>query len=898
MSANTTTTPAPPAGPDAPSDASGQRHQRAPRLQRLRAFWSRMLDLGLVLWVLRVPAISVVIGAVLMAGVTQAQDTLVDVAMSGARLADEARLCGGILALAATTFVLWAMPVHYAGRLLLETDAGIARMRRRRDQALAAPAQAAGPGAGLHHCDPITAAMLRWFPRVLGALTFLTLAWGARAAIANLPVLADAGVVTAASHQLNLTALVMAGMVPVFLLYTVVRSRLVRFSAFATFDAALGRRLSGVFRRLGMAPRTNEGVDDAHGDLFATGRVALFAYGLGVVALLIIYPLDLAAFLPLAFAVPLILGGWVPPAAFLSALGRRLKAPLLGGLLVASSIGVYLFGDNHDMRLVPVATPVERPTLQAALAAWRAANDCAPASASCPRPVIIAAAGGASRAGFFTASVIGHFLDEDRHQDGHTFIRSNGSKLVLKAGDNARFPIERLRRLQSPDVAPADPVPLAGDLATRLFAISGVSGGSLGAVVAAAALDAAATGQPPCAARAPRFWFSDDRVRTWQDCLEALTSGDYLTASFFGLAFYDQVQLLPLDRAGLLEKGWEARFLQAIGPGAGEDPAAGRGRLALPFLQPIARGADHWVPLLVLNGTSVATGQRIVTTDLAPLYVAPGACPTGATDAQGLCPIFAQSIDLHAVIGSEFDIAMSTAATNSARFPIISPPGTLRRANGRIQDRIVDGGYFENYGVQSALELAQAVVAVDPTLAPFILVISNDPQSTLTGALNGEGTLRPEADERLWLAEATGPIGAIGAVRSARGRLALAEADRWLRATFEPDCPASLAHIKVWPEARTDGRCPLNDRPLDVDGKPRAVAEIRAVSMSWWLSKPVQMNLREQLQINDGGCSNDTAVRAVWRALATPSDQCTGIGAVLNAPRPARAPAPADPPRP
>ena len=52
---------------------------------------------------------------------------------------------------------------------------------------------------------------------------------------------------------------------------------------------------------------------------------------------------------------------------------------------------------------------------------------------------------------------------------------------------------------------------------------------------------------------------------------------------------------------------------------------------------------------------------------------------------------------------------------------------------------------------------------------------------------------------------------------------------------------------------------------------------IRDISMSWWLSKPVQMNLREQLETPfdvTAACGNDAEVKAVWTALATPSRQC------------------------
>lgn len=46
-----------------------------------------------------------------------------------------------------------------------------------------------------------------------------------------------------------------------------------------------------------------------------------------------------------------------------------------------------------------------------------------------------------------------------------------------------------------------------------------------------------------------------------------------------------------------------------------------------------------------------------------------------------------------------------------------------------IVDRIIDGGYFENSGAFGAKskELALAIRAVDPNLAPIVLIICNDP---------------------------------------------------------------------------------------------------------------------------------------------------------------------------
>ena len=270
------------------------------------------------------------------------------------------------------------------------------------------------------------------------------------------------------------------------------------------------------------------------------------------------------------------------------------------------------------------------------------------------------------------------------------------------------------------------------------------------------------------------------------------------------------------------------------------------------------------MPYLVLNGTSVETGQRIITTDLLPTYAASSRCPSGGPTAE--CPIFTHAIDFHSLVRSDLDVRLSTAATNSARFPVISPPGSIYQVDTDVVDRIVDGGYFENFGAESALELAQAMVDVEPALAPFILVVSNDPQSVLTEERTARGVVVPDAADHSFLPEVVGPVDAIGAVRSGRGRLAVAHAAAWLDARFGGRCPVNLVQIKVWPEDSA-GHCPVGTATPE---------KIRQVSMSWWLSKPVQMNLHEQLEPTADRCNNRTAVSEVWTALATRSEACTG----------------------
>ena len=73
---------------------------------------------------------------------------------------------------------------------------------------------------------------------------------------------------------------------------------------------------------------------------------------------------------------------------------------------------------------------------------------------------------------------------------------------------------------------------------------------------------------------------------------------------------------------------------------------------------------------------------------------------------------------------------LSTGGAASARFPMISPQAELRNRKGEEVDAVVDGGYFENDGLTSARQLAEAMLTVQPALQkPVILLITNSPTS-------------------------------------------------------------------------------------------------------------------------------------------------------------------------
>jgi len=132
------------------------------------------------------------------------------------------------------------------------------------------------------------------------------------------------------------------------------------------------------------------------------------------------------------------------------------------------------------------------------------------------------------------------------------------------------------------------------------------------------------------------------------------------------------------DRGVALEKSFEQ---------------ASDGWLARPFLSLFPYGKDRaihgpWRPILLLNATHEETGRRIIA---GPVLIERN--------------VFLDSFDELHELGS--DVPASTAAHNSARFAYVSPAGDLGDKRGSM----IDGGYFENYGALTALELAGAAEA-------------------------------------------------------------------------------------------------------------------------------------------------------------------------------------------
>ena len=366
-------------------------------------------------------------------------------------------------------------------------------------------------------------------------------------------------------------------------------------------------------------------------------------------------------------------------------------------VLPIAVIAVLLFSlwnDNHALRGTGTVA-ANRPTLANYTTDWlEARRD--QITAPAPYPVlIVATAGGGIRAAYWTGSLLAAL--QDRY--------------------GAAF-------------------------AEHTYAISGVSGGSLGAAtfvtLLADRLDSHQNAQ--CAG---------DPSGSLQSCASAVLSQDFLAPVIGSMLFPDLVQrFLPFsipafDRARVIEGSWEHAWTEQGLPDSFSKPFYGL------WSRPNVR---LHAPLLFLNSTLVETGERVLAS---PVALPPALDFSTARDLNALTPA---------------DLPLSSAAHLSARFTYVSPAASVYNGANQLQAHLVDGGYFENTGADTAAALISAVntAAKGPlsNIQIYVLLISNDP-----GALTAADSLPPP---EVWLIEVRAPVAALLNARDARGREAAA----------------------------------------------------------------------------------------------------------------------------
>lgn len=304
-----------------------------------------------------------------------------------------------------------------------------------------------------------------------------------------------------------------------------------------------------------------------------------------------------------------------------------------------------------------------RPSLKTALREWAASRRQGAMSDQRLPVIIVAAEGGASRAAAWLLASL-RMLDHETH------------------GDAGRY----------------------------LFAISGVSGGSLGAASYLRLVAAHGDAQG-------RLDWNNAQVR---ESLRALSTSDLLSATISTYFLSDLFGSLigPAwtasgvpDRNAALELAFDQLWRQG-----GFRLPDGVPSSLVAFYDEMARRRVGEASLahLMLNGTDVTTGRRILTSSIRT---------TADIDH------FPDSGDFIKLTNR--DVSLATGVTNSARFPFVSPAGRFSSVTEGRDYQIIDGGYFENYGARTAWELARAIEdlnSADPTLnvVPVIVIVSND----------------------------------------------------------------------------------------------------------------------------------------------------------------------------
>lgn len=506
--------------------------------------------------------------------------------------------------------------------------------------------------------------------------------------------------------------------------------------------------------------------------------VAVGVMWIGSFLLFIIFavdPVSVPQWLGMGTVLFLAAASWVSLGGLFVYLGGRWQFPVLTTFLAAAALFSF-WNDNHIIRTVP-PQEVDRLDVIESFHAWYALAEKNDPKGATHSLFIVASEGGGIRAAYWTATVLGGLQDAN------------------------------------PNFAP------------HLFAISGVSGGSLGAVV----FDALLAEPSPVS-----FKFKDKG--------DDILGQDFLSPALASMLYPDFVQrFLPFpvpyfDRGRALELGWERGWRDTMS----------NNRMAGSFVDLWKTPTREWMPSLFLNGTSVEKGNRILTTNLRVTNIFLDAEDAANKLADNRLP----------ATKAACNIPLSTAADMSARFTYVSPAG--RFPNG---SHVVDGGYFENSGATTALEIVMRIkdacrVEGKNNVDVKVIMISNDPRKgslVIAPAKPGPEPSQPMRSEPVtsegeFLGDLTAPPYALLNTRDARGvyaQKAIAREQRRFKAGVTEEQPPSTKDIIYFGLRETEVPLPLG----------------------WMLSREAARTMREQLYLNDTVVQNGEAMDDVLKSL-------------------------------
>ncbi len=445
------------------------------------------------------------------------------------------------------------------------------------------------------------------------------------------------------------------------------------------------------------------------------------------------------------------------------------KLPILSGLFLAAIVFSF-WNDNHqvttiasrdDARLTDadreaLSAPIDKrfddyldAKLAPAIEMRKQACAKKPHEACATRIpfVVVAAEGGGVRAAAWTALVLSK-IDEEM--------------MDAKRGQSA-----------FPQIA----------FSERLVAISGVSGGSLGGALYIASR---AQGQGVSWTTTRKFFKTDLLTPTLSSLLFVDTPMHFLPIAISN-------RIVP-DRGATFEKTIEYAWAQAVASDASGDSNL----FARPF-DAMWRGQGARLPLLVANGTIVASGERMLQSSVLlrqPAQQAGVAAQTGQAKASETLmqqdiaragSSFVGTFDANDCLLPSKDadtqfarlgMPLSAMVHNSARFTWVSPAGRYGGETSCEGVRVVDGGYFENSGTATADDIVWAIQEwasrkkYTGQLRTILVQIRNEPIETgeyrIDCADHIAATVGPPKGPDVALREALDPAIALFAGRTAR----------------------------------------------------------------------------------------------------------------------------------
>ncbi|MEL7122424.1 MAG: patatin-like phospholipase family protein, partial [Bacteroidota bacterium] len=254
------------------------------------------------------------------------------------------------------------------------------------------------------------------------------------------------------------------------------------------------------------------------------------------------------------------------------------------------------------------------------------------------------------------------------------------------------------------------------DLMRNTYAMSGVSGGSVGLATFNAYY------RDHC--------LPSNRKADTTD-IKTILGEDFLSPLLAGMLFPDMVQrFLPFpiesfSRARQLENSWSNIYEDVINENTPNLP-----------LQELWNDNNRFdLPNLFFNTTRVETGNKSLISNL-------------KLDKR----YFPAAIDVENVSGKQYLLKSATFA--SARFPFVTPVAKISDEDGDYWGNIVDGGYFDNTGLHTALEIHDMIreelkeksLDSNLTIIPTLIFFRNSQSSvdsTTTGLKNLYETTAP-----------------------------------------------------------------------------------------------------------------------------------------------------------